>query len=179
MYIKHVSSFRGSNAITGFSKMLGGPEYSPFIRTYEFSFSGNTDFTYENLQQVLHQKTLIGEVAPSNKQAINDLLHNAFSWKVNGQGEIAKTNNESLVKARILFFWDCLQEEFNESFENFFIYTPEQSCYFAQTTLWNLCFIIVSNQRGIIVTGKTWENDEDCPFENPDEERLRNVFDMV
>ena len=168
-----------SNPMLGFSKMLGGPNYFPFIRSYNFTFSGEVIFTLENLQDILPHSGVAGALKPTSESDIQDVLYEIMSNEVNEQGVIVKTANEDLIIARVLFFWDCVHADFYQPMTHFFIHKPAAGSYFTDTTLWSFCFIVANATKGMVVSGKTWQSAAACASLNANEEESRNVELML
>lgn len=168
-----------SNPMLGFSKMLGGQNFFPFIRTYKFTFSGEITFTLENLQEILPYAKIIGSVKSTNAGTIQDMLLQIMTSEVNERGEIAKTANEDLIISRVIFFWDCVQADFYQPMSHLFIHEPAQKSYFTDTTQWSFCFVVLNANKGMVVCAKTWKNAIECMPDNQIEAEARKAQGML
>ncbi len=178
MNIENCESFLNVDNYRAFSKMLAGPGYYPFIRSYEFDFSGEQIFTKEQLLEIIPSRPLTGTMQACSFSVIQKKITDALQWDSNYLGVLSRIENQELIKARTLLFFDGIPLDFvYEKVQKCFIYEPGIEDYFADTTLWSFCFVLLSSDnKGLLFYGKTWSSGAACKPETDDEARWRKNY---
>ena len=163
-----------------FSKMLTGPNYFPFIQSYEFTFSGEHVVSVETLQTIIPSRPLTGFMRKCSFADIQESVSNAMQWNVNPQGIISKISDVELIKARTFLFFDAIPLNFvYDKADYCFIYQSGSNDFFTHTTLWSFCFVLLSGDQGLAFYGKTWASAADCKPETDDEALWRKNYRML
>ncbi len=163
-----------------FSKMFVGPNYFPFIRGYRFVYSGDLNFSINNLEELIRVQPLTGIIKECSFEDIKESINNAVKWDVNPQGVLSKVLNQKLIEARTFMFFDNIKPEFiNDNVKKCFIYQQVPHDYFFDTTLWSFCFVLLSEKEGLVFYGKTWTNSQKCKPEVEAEYNWRKNHRML
>ena len=180
MILEKSTRYSCDQKFLGFSKMLGGPNYFPFIRSYAFNYSQDTHCTIAMLQQLLpHAQPLDGTLTSGSVEELEQITLPFFAWEVDIHGTITQGNDPEFTMARNLMFWDIVRQAIAFPPVRCFIHTPAPKTYFTDTTIWSFCFVILSADYGIVLTGKTWIDKTSCLAEDKSEEDARKNFGMI
>ncbi len=166
----------------GYSKIIGTPNtgYFPFIRSRIFKNNPTISYNMKTIQQLLpHAASVEGTLKECSLEDLKVIMYEILSWQILINNNIIKTTNEELINARTFMFWDIVESELSLPFEQCFIHTPAPGSYFADTTLWSFCFIILNANNGIIVNSKTWTDKSLCSPVSEREEDWRKNFGMI
>lgn len=170
MKIEAHGLYVSQNRLGSFARMFGGPGFFPFVKANKFIFSGTPDFSLEHLTMILPEKKFTGTVTESSFEEIQKIVDYNFSWQIDAHGVLSQTTNQALIKARTFIFFDVIQTEFlDNTITHYYLYHPKVDDYFADSTLWSFCFILLTDSYGIVFYGKSWPSPTACKPDSLDE----------
>lgn len=160
-----------SHTLWGFSLLLRHNQVFPFIRGYEFTFEGDFDTNITTLQRMLPNKTIDGTITPATLDDLKKTVNTACRVRMLNDGTKVEAPNDDLIWSREKIFWTNLDRYQTFPADAYYMHTPANGSFFADTTLWSFCFIMTKKitadvSHGILVYGKTWENPAACQPES-------------
>lgn len=139
--------------LTGLAQTTSAVNYTVSFHTLAFTTQENEPITITTLQELYPGMPVSGTIEPITFGQAQQLVNRCLAYHVKGSFPQI-THDTELTMARFLTFWHLIKEEISLPCTQVYIHKPDYNSYFAFGVVWNFCFILVDQTKGLVISGQ-------------------------